>query len=82
MVERRINCLPESAQGIVVGILTGTDLLAQLTTLLGWLRGVRVTARVPDRQGQFGKITSASASQSWEINTAVIVLSVPAFENI
>jgi acetoin utilization protein AcuB len=72
MVERKIGCLPVLDQGIVVGILTETDLLAQLTTLLGWpFRGVRVTVRVPDRQGEFAKITNAIASQGWGINTAV-----------
>ena len=33
MVKKRIGCLPVLAEGIVVGIITETDLLAQLTNL-------------------------------------------------
>jgi acetoin utilization protein AcuB len=71
MVEKGIGCLLVAEQGVVVGIITDTDLLAQLTILLGWpFRGVRVTVRVPDRQGEFAKITDAIASQGWGIYTA------------
>ena len=71
MVEHRIGCLPVLEEGIVVGIITETDLLAQLTTLLGWpFRGVRVTVRVPDRVGEFAKVTSAIASKGWGIYAA------------
>ncbi len=71
MVKNRIGCLPVLEEGIVVGIITETDLLAHLTDLLGWpVHGVRVTIRVPDRIGEFAKITSAIASQGWGIYAA------------
>ena len=51
-----------------VGILTEVDLLVQLADLLGaGVSGVRVTIRVPDRLGEFAKITSAVASRNWGI---------------
>jgi len=68
MSDRRIGCLPVLEDGIVVGIITETDLLTHLTTLLGGsAAGVRVTIRVPDRRGEFAKVTSAIASQGWGI---------------
>ncbi|GAB4545538.1 MAG: CBS and ACT domain-containing protein [Anaerolineae bacterium] len=68
MSERRIGCLPVLEDGIVVGIITETDLLAHLTMLLGGnVAGVRVTIRVPDRLGEFAKVTSAIASRGWGI---------------
>lgn len=68
MSDRRIGCLPVLEDGIVVGIITETDLLTHLTTLLGGgVAGVRVTIRVPDRRGEFAKVTSAIASQGWGI---------------
>ncbi len=71
MVKNKIGCLPVLEQGIVVGIITETDLLAELTNLLGGTGpGVRVTIRVPDKTGEFAKITSAIASQGWGICAA------------
>jgi acetoin utilization protein AcuB len=71
MIEKNIGCLPVLEDGVVIGIITETDLLAHLTNLLGWpFRGVRVTVRVPDRVGEFAKVTSAIASKGWGIYTA------------
>jgi acetoin utilization protein AcuB len=68
MVKKKIGCLPVLEEGIVVGIITEADLLAQLTDLLGGnVHGVRVTTRVPDKVGEFAKVTSAIASQGWGI---------------
>jgi acetoin utilization protein AcuB len=68
MVKNKIGCLPVLEEGIVVGIISEVDLLLQLTDLLGGgVPGVRVTIRVPDRRGEFAKITSAIASQGWGI---------------
>jgi acetoin utilization protein AcuB len=68
MIAKKIGCLPVLEDGIVVGIITETDLLAHLTTLLGGgVAGVRVTIRVPDRLGEFAKVTSAIASRGWGI---------------
>lgn len=71
MVRRRIGCLPVVEDGIVVGIITELDLLAQLTGLLGaQVSGWRATVRVPDRAGEFAKITAAVASRGWGIDAA------------
>jgi len=68
MITKRIGCLPVLDEGILVGVITEMDLLAQLTNLLGGtVSGVRVTMRVPDRVGEFAKVTSAIASQGWGI---------------
>ena len=71
MIEKKVSGLPVVKEGVVIGIITETDLLAQLTNLLGWsVCGVRVTVRVPDKTGEFAKITSAIASQGWGIYAA------------
>jgi acetoin utilization protein AcuB len=68
MVRNKVGCLPVLEDGILVGILTEMDLLAQLTNLLGGaVSGVRVTMRVPDRIGEFAKVTAAIAAQGWGI---------------
>ena len=71
MIDKKIGGLPVLEEGIVIGIITETDLLAHLTNLLGWsVRGVRVTVRVPDKTGEFAKVTGAIASQGWGIYAA------------
>lgn len=68
MVQHKIDCLPVLEEGIVVGIITEVDMLVELSDLLGGGKpGVRVTMRVPDKIGEFAKITSAVSSQGWEI---------------
>ena len=68
MAKHKIGCLPVVEEGIIIGILTEVDLLVQLADLLGaGVSGVRVTIRVPDRLGEFAKITSAVASRNWGI---------------
>lgn len=68
MVENKIGGLPVLENNIVTGILTETDLLAQLFNLLGGSsHGVRVTIRMPDRIGEFAKVTSALAAKGWGI---------------
>jgi acetoin utilization protein AcuB len=71
MVNHKIGGLPVLEEGIIVGILTEVDMLAQLVTLLGGsVPGVRVTIRVPDQVGEFAKITRAIASKGWGIYTS------------
>ena len=71
MVEKKVGCLPVMEEGVLVGIITETDLLAQLTKLLGQaVSGVRVTVRMPDKEGEFAKVTAALASQGWGIYAA------------
>jgi acetoin utilization protein AcuB len=66
MIKNKIGCLPVIEEGIVVGIITETDMLMRLSDLLGGMvHGVRVTVRVPDRVGEFLKLTSAVSGQGW-----------------
>jgi acetoin utilization protein AcuB len=66
MVEHKIGCLPVLEEGIVIGIITETDMLLRLSDLLGGaVHGVRVTMRVPDRVGEFSKLTSAISGRGW-----------------
>ena len=68
MVENKIGCLPVLEGEVVVGIITEIDMLVQLSTLLGGeATGVRATVRVPDKIGEFAKVTGAIASQGWGI---------------
>jgi acetoin utilization protein AcuB len=69
MVKNKIGCLPViDKDWIVTGIISEVDLLAELCTLLGGgVHGVRVTIRVPDKVGEFAKVTTAIASQGWGI---------------
>jgi acetoin utilization protein AcuB len=68
MVQNKIGCLPVLEDGIVVGIITEVDMLVELSDLLGGgAPGVRVTLRVPDKVGEYAKVTSAMASQGWGI---------------
>ena len=58
MNEHKIGCLPVIEDGVVVGIITESDLLEALQEILGMPEaGVRVTVRMPDRPGEFAKLS-------------------------
>lgn len=61
MNEHKIGCLPVVEDGdVVMGIITESDLLDALQMMLGMPEtGVRVTVRLPDRPGEFAKLSSA-----------------------
>ena len=61
MNEHKIGCLPVIEDGdVVVGIITESDLLDALQEMLGMPEaGVRVTVRMPDRPGEFAKLSDA-----------------------
>jgi acetoin utilization protein AcuB len=68
MAKEKIGCLVVLEQGVVVGIITETDMLVELNQLLGGdVSGVRVTIRIPDRIGEFAKIFGAISSHGWGI---------------
>jgi len=68
MARHKIGCLPVVDEGIVMGIITEQDMLVRLSQLLGGnVLGVRATVRVPDRIGEFAKITAAMAARGWGI---------------
>jgi acetoin utilization protein AcuB len=68
LIRHKISGLPVVDEGIVVGILTETDLLVEMMNLLGAIdTGFRVVMRVPDRYGEFSKLTRAMAERGWGI---------------
>ena len=70
MVDKKIGCLPVLEDGVVVGIITETDLLAQLASMMD-LRspGVRATVRMPtDLRGGLARLVNAVAVKGWGIN--------------
>lgn len=68
MVTNKISCLPVVEEGIVIGIITDTDLLEHLMEMLGTqYPSVRVTVRMPDVKGELGKLVAAISAQGWGI---------------
>lgn len=71
MIKEKVGCLPVVEDDIVVGIITEVDLLTELSNLLGGaVPGVRATIRVPDKVGEYAKVTSAIAEHGWGIYTS------------
>jgi acetoin utilization protein AcuB len=68
MIHNKIGGLPVVEDSVVVGIITETDLLVELQNLLGAIDpGWRVIMRVPDRDGEFRKLTRAISDKGWGI---------------
>jgi acetoin utilization protein AcuB len=68
MIRDRVGCLPVVEEGVVVGIITEIDMMAQLAQLLGGnVPGVRATIRMPNRKGELAKVTGAISEQGWGI---------------
>jgi acetoin utilization protein AcuB len=71
LIKNKIGGLPVLEDGIVVGIISELDLLAELSELLGGnVPGIRATIRVPDKVGEYAKITSVITSNGWDIQTS------------
>ncbi len=68
MVENRVGSLPVVEEGIVVGMITDTDMLNQLMEMMGArVSGVRVTIRMSMSKGELAKLVSAVAAKGWGI---------------
>lgn len=69
MVSDRITGLPVvDADNVIVGIITQSDLLAELYNLLGAREpGWRATMRVPDRRGEYGRLIQAIYAKGWSL---------------
>jgi acetoin utilization protein AcuB len=68
MVKKKVGGLPVLEEGVVVGIITETDLLAHLAELLGeHVPGVRVMYRMPEKAGSLVRVTAAIAEKGWGI---------------
>lgn len=76
MVENKIGCLPVLDEGIVVGIITEIDLLAQLMDIMATrVPGVRVMMRMPNKIGELTKLVTAISAQGWGLLACGGVLS-------
>jgi acetoin utilization protein AcuB len=69
LIAHKIGGLPVvDDDGMVIGIITETDLLIELQNLLGANdAGWRVVIRVPDRTGEFRKITKVISDKGWGV---------------
>jgi acetoin utilization protein AcuB len=68
MSDHKIDCLPVIEEGLVVGILSEIDVLRSFQEMLGLpTPGIRVTIRMPNRPGEFTKLTAALAQAGWGI---------------
>jgi acetoin utilization protein AcuB len=69
MADQKIGCLPVLEDGdVVTGILTEVDLLRAFQEMLGLPEeGTRVTMRMPDKEGQFARLTTVIANEGWGI---------------
>jgi acetoin utilization protein AcuB len=69
MAEKKIGCMPVvEDETVVVGIVTETDMLRSFQEMLGLPSpGVRVTVRMPDRQGEFARLIAVLAEHHWGV---------------
>lgn len=68
LIEHKSSCLPVIERDVVVGILTEVDLLNAFQLMLGLpAEGVRVTMRMPDRPGEFAKLSSVLGQHRWGV---------------
>ncbi len=68
MTDRKIGSLPVLRDGLLVGIITETDLFKLFSELLGARKkGVRLTMLLPDVKGQLAKLTAVIAQQGGNI---------------
>lgn len=69
LIAHKISCLPVVEEGdIVAGILTEIDLLNAFQIMLGLpCDGVRITIRMPDRPGEFAKLSRLLGEHKWGV---------------
>jgi acetoin utilization protein AcuB len=70
LTENKVGCLPvvEDDEKTIIGILTETDLLLAFQAILGLpFPGVRVTMRMPDKKGEFNKLSTVLAQNGWGV---------------
>lgn len=68
VAEHKIGCLPVVEDGMVVGMLSEVDLLHAFQEMLGLpSQGVRVTMRMPNKQGEFAKLMKVLSEQGWGV---------------
>ncbi len=76
MLEHKIGCLPVVRKGQLVGMITETDLFRVfLEMFAARQKGLRITMEVPDRAGEFAKVTTAIAKLGGYISASGAFLS-------
>lgn len=76
MLEHKISCLPVVRKDKLVGIITEIDLFRVfLEMFAARQKGLRITMEVPDRAGEFAKVTTAIAKQGGYIAASGAFLS-------
>lgn len=79
MRTRKIGCLPVLENGVLVGIVTGIDLLDALLHLTGLTKpSGRLELRLPDRPGELARLTGFLAERGVNIHS---LLSYPEGES-
>jgi acetoin utilization protein AcuB len=72
MLVHRVGGLPVLEEGKVVGVITETDILAQLVEALGGdIGSLRITVQVPDRPGQFARVAAEIAALNGNISSVL-----------
>ena len=70
MRERKIGCLPVMEDGIVIGIITGIDLLDALLRMTGVDKpSGRLEIRLPDQPGELARLTSFLSHRDLNIHS-------------
>jgi acetoin utilization protein AcuB len=68
MVKHKIGCLPVLEEGIVIGIITDTDMMAHLVDMLASpVASVRITMRMSTVKGELAKLVNTISAQGWGI---------------
>jgi acetoin utilization protein AcuB len=70
MRERKIGCLPVLADGRLIGIITGLDLLDALISMTGADKpSGRLEVRLPDHPGELARLTSFFSHRELNIHS-------------
>jgi len=68
MVLKKVGCLPVLEEGVVIGIITDTDMMAHLVEMLSAPEpSVRVTMRMKDTTGELARLVAAISEHGWGI---------------
>lgn len=68
MYEHKIGCLPVMRAGMLVGIITESDVFRTFMELFATRqKGLRITMTVPDREGELARVAQAVTSQRGDI---------------
>jgi acetoin utilization protein AcuB len=68
MVKNKVGCLPVLEEGIVIGIITDTDMMMHLIEMLDAPQpSVRVTMRMSLVKGELARLVTAISAQGWGI---------------